>query len=388
MGRAALRLVEAPIHEEREVELWRREDDEQGHSLHYVVSYPVAFPWTLPHYFITKYSQKGDVVLDPFCGTGTTLLEAGINGRIAVGADSDPLAVKIARAKLFPCDITEVTLRLQGLNLGRPAVLDRYQDHFSPFYEVGTFRELLGLRQALQEKPDQVAGFVEALALSLLHGHSAGYFSAYSYPQLALSPREQYALNLKRHQTPDYRSVAPRLLRKAAVVTADGLPAALRLKPSQHQVQVADPRNLHFVPTGSVSLIVTGVPYPGMRDLRAEQWLKVWFSGLEGQQSWIPSFDSIDEWRDYMNEVLFELARVTKSGGRAAFDMRLIDIDGDLHALDKELLQLVTNQLSRFWAPEVSLIQFADLPVTSIGTQRQAMRVQTRDYRVLVLRRR
>src|SRR4029077_15453366 len=41
-----------------------------------------------------------DIVLDPFCGTGTVLLEAVRQGRTCIGADSNPLARLITRVKL------------------------------------------------------------------------------------------------------------------------------------------------------------------------------------------------------------------------------------------------------------------------------------------------
>lgn len=42
----------------------------------------------------------GSTVLDPFCGSGTTILEAFLNGMVGVGCDMHPLATKIARAKV------------------------------------------------------------------------------------------------------------------------------------------------------------------------------------------------------------------------------------------------------------------------------------------------
>ena len=47
-------------------------------------------------------SRPGDLVLDPYCGSGTTLLEAALLGRRAYGVDLNPLAVLIARAKVTP----------------------------------------------------------------------------------------------------------------------------------------------------------------------------------------------------------------------------------------------------------------------------------------------
>src|SRR5712664_629486 len=41
-------------------------------------------------------------VLDPFCGSGTVLVEARLAGRDAMGSDLNPLAVKLARRKITP----------------------------------------------------------------------------------------------------------------------------------------------------------------------------------------------------------------------------------------------------------------------------------------------
>ena len=58
--------------------------------------------------------QPGDAILDPFCGSGTTILEAVHNGWNAVGIDINPLAIQIARAKVAamhvaPADLSTLT---------------------------------------------------------------------------------------------------------------------------------------------------------------------------------------------------------------------------------------------------------------------------------------
>ena len=54
--------------------------------------------------------RGGDSVLDPFCGSGTTLVEAAHLGLSAIGFDINPLAVYVANAKLLACS-TSATLR-------------------------------------------------------------------------------------------------------------------------------------------------------------------------------------------------------------------------------------------------------------------------------------
>lgn len=52
-----------------------------------------AFPFEIPYRLINMYSILGDTVLDPFAGTGTTLLAAMVSGRNSIGIDIDPAFV-------------------------------------------------------------------------------------------------------------------------------------------------------------------------------------------------------------------------------------------------------------------------------------------------------
>src|SRR5262245_29357283 len=72
------------------------------HSLH---AFAARCPPPLVDWAIGRYSQPGDVVLDQMTGSGTTLVEAALLGRRAWGADIDPLARLIAKAKATPVPI-------------------------------------------------------------------------------------------------------------------------------------------------------------------------------------------------------------------------------------------------------------------------------------------
>src|SRR5213594_3721282 len=52
-----------------------------------------------------KYVKRGYRVLDPFCGTGRTLLAAAEHGGIGVGIDTNPLATLLVSAKAGPANI-------------------------------------------------------------------------------------------------------------------------------------------------------------------------------------------------------------------------------------------------------------------------------------------
>jgi DNA modification methylase len=76
----------------------------------------------IPYFFLTndQLSQPGDLVLDPFCGSGTVLLEAQLAGRRAYGADTNPLARLIARVKTAPLNTVAAKTTLDTLLYGLP----------------------------------------------------------------------------------------------------------------------------------------------------------------------------------------------------------------------------------------------------------------------------
>jgi DNA modification methylase len=85
------------------------------HMLH---PYAARCPPPLARWAISNYSNERDVVLDPMTGSGTTLVEACLLGRTAVGADIDPLARLIARVKatpVSPADIRRAADRMAAL---------------------------------------------------------------------------------------------------------------------------------------------------------------------------------------------------------------------------------------------------------------------------------
>jgi len=69
----------------------------------------------IPRYFTEKYTKKNDIVLDPFCGSGTALLEAKLLDRNAIGIDINPLAVLISEVKTTPLNLDEVEFAIKSV---------------------------------------------------------------------------------------------------------------------------------------------------------------------------------------------------------------------------------------------------------------------------------
>ena len=77
---------------------------DQSYLTHGIHKFPAKFFPELPRYLIRKYSKLGGYVLDPMCGSGTTVLEAMLNKRIGIGLDIDPIALLITKVKTTPIE--------------------------------------------------------------------------------------------------------------------------------------------------------------------------------------------------------------------------------------------------------------------------------------------
>jgi SAM-dependent methyltransferase len=72
------------------------------HGLH---AFAARCPPALVDWAISHFSHPGETVLDPMSGSGTALVEACLLGRVGRGADIDPLARLISKAKATPVDL-------------------------------------------------------------------------------------------------------------------------------------------------------------------------------------------------------------------------------------------------------------------------------------------
>lgn len=77
-------------------------DDPDREHVHGFHTYPARMHPTTAARLVQAVSDGSATLLDPFCGSGTVLVEAMIAGRRAVGVDLNPLAVRLARVKTNP----------------------------------------------------------------------------------------------------------------------------------------------------------------------------------------------------------------------------------------------------------------------------------------------
>lgn len=146
-----------------------------GHT-HDFYRYPARFSPTFVRAAIETFTSPGDAVFDPFMGGGTTLVEAQLLGRNAVGCDISSLAVFVAQSKLLSLtdtdisqihrwiDESESTLNLRNHVIHDPE-WDVYQTNIHT-RETWVFRKFFELALAsLKELRPRPQRFVRAVLL-------------------------------------------------------------------------------------------------------------------------------------------------------------------------------------------------------------------------------
>jgi DNA modification methylase len=256
-------------------------------SLHSICPYFAMFPETFVREQVEKYSNEGDIVFDPFCGRGTTILEALLLGRRAAGSDINPVAYCVAQAKAQRPKLKSVLDRLDQLEddyLSADAgEWDRQRLGLPPFFRraffSSTLREIFYLRNSLDWRFHKTERFIMALILGSLHGemdHSRSYFSNQMPRTICLKP--EYSLRYWREHGlyPRKKDVFP-MLRDKATQRLKDLPDY-----SGGEVKLIDSRKAagRFRSLRKqVSLVITSPPYLNVTRYEEDQWLRLWMLG-------------------------------------------------------------------------------------------------------------
>ncbi len=150
-------------------------DDEpaRGH-VHGFHTYPARLHPETAARLVRAFVPPGADVLDPFCGSGTVLVEAMIAGRRPLGTDLNPLAVRPARCKTRPrtpaelddfvAKANECAAHAEKRRTGRAGATRRYPTEDVTLFEPHVLLEL----DSLRDKVDSYRGEAVRLDLSLI----------------------------------------------------------------------------------------------------------------------------------------------------------------------------------------------------------------------------
>jgi len=239
------------------------------------------FPLDFPLSILKRRAQAGDVVLDPFCGRGTTNFAARLVGLRSLGVDSSPVAAAITASKLVTATVYDILAEARRILAEREARNIPTGAFWQWAFHPTVLDALCRFREAFLEDCTTDARIaLRGIVLGALHGPKQKTFPSYLSNQCprTYAPKPAYAIRYWRE-----RRLIPEPIDVLAVIERRakryyGTPCEVT-----GVVRLADSREAEALrpdaPEVRFNWVITSPPYYGMRTYIPDQWLRNWFVG-------------------------------------------------------------------------------------------------------------
>jgi len=318
---------------------------EYTHSIH---PYPAKFPAELPRKILQDFSKPGDLVLDPFCGSGTTLVEARVRGIDAIGVDINGLACLISKVKATPISLDQYSqlrrfiqtveeLSFQWTTGARIPIEVPDFDGMSHWFQQNVAEEITIILSHIDELDDNDSKDFLRVVLSSIIVRVSNQESDTRFAAISKNIPDGFCLSLFAERAKAY-------LKKLMEFSKSVSHA------SSVQVFNADARNLGFLSDNSIDLIVTSPPYANTYDYYLYHKFRKRWLGLDvkfAQYNEIGSrreFSSLKEtpekWLTDLSLCFSEMNRVLKTGSLAFVVIGDSVINKVIIRMDEEVTKL------------------------------------------------
>ena len=242
-------------------------------TFHQIAPYIGRMKTSMARSLVQNRTQRGDLIVDPFCGCGVVPLEAAANGRQVVAGDWNPYAVLLTRAKLFPPKSLRAaehrlrdTWKLSCERFGEQD-LRTVPLWVRRFFHPETLRSALAFRDACVDCGED---FLLACLLGILHHQRPGFLS---YPSSHLVP---YLRDHKfpRRLFPDMYEERDVLVRLEAKVRRTFRRPPNAYTESRRVIHI-DARE--FPRIRGIRAVITSPPYMNELDYVRDNRLRLWF---------------------------------------------------------------------------------------------------------------
>ena len=236
----------------------------ETHGFH---SYPAMMIPQVARRLLNMFGKRGDVVLDPFCGSGTVLVEAKMLGMNSWGIDINPLALLLARVKSTPLDVG--MLQRHALEL-----LDTYRENYGRIEGEKDFvsvPEFFNIDYWFKPKVSRHLSFIRELIFAIRDTKVREFFLvAFSETVREVSNTKSKEFKLVRMSSEELEKYNPdvgRVFFSKVYRNIKGMAEFVMKADPNVWVRILreDTRSRTSIPERSVDLIVTSPPYGDSR---------------------------------------------------------------------------------------------------------------------------
>jgi len=328
---------------------------DKQNALNAVCPYFTMFPLEYPLRVLRPFRSLNPVVLDPFCGRGTTLFAARKLGLTSRGIDASPVAVAIARAKLCKIDANQA-LKLAQRFFNEVHDYDIPEsEFFSIAFSPKVLNQICAIREGLLRirRDSNASVLLRAAMLGCLHGPRSKHAENQSYfsnqmPR-TFSSKPDYSIKYWKNNNlvppdVDVLGVIQRKLdriQKATLIEGSSI-YDVRCGDSQYASSLPNRQRDH-------SIVVTSPPYYGMRTYIEDQWLRNWFVGGPDHIRYGESIQLHHTGQDVFAESLGKVW--TNVADTSEDDLRMFIRFGVIPSTNVEPRQLIMNSLESSGVP-------------------------------------
>jgi len=332
-------------YQELDASLWHGSFNGRESTMQQLSPYVGKVKSGMARVLIEIYSRPGEVVFDPFSGSGVIPFEAALLRRQVIANDLSPYAYVLTRGKLeAPSSLNIALERAQLLIQDVEQAVRDIDTSIVPqwiqeFYHPQTLREILSAFRILREREDY---FLMACLLGIMHHVRPGFLS---YPASHLVPYLRKA-KFPPDQYPDmyqYRDLRTRLLAKVKrAYRRSYLPHDW----DQQQYEVWQANSMRLpIPDERVNAIISSPPYFGALDYARDNRLRLWFLGCEDWHDLDTSLTANSKiYIPQMKECLREMYRVLKPRGSCILILGDVERDGKLKRTAEILAEIAASE--------------------------------------------
>lgn len=302
-------------------------------SLHQAHPYPCKFPGSLVKKYLDDIPSN-HIVLDPYCGSGTTLLEAARLGCSTIGVDCNPIAILVSKCKLINLKKDDISL-IEGLGdilLSDINHIEKIQNNILDFegkdhwFSIQTQKEISHILKKIKqfENNDEISIILKT-ALSAITNKVSNQDSETRYARVDKNNPAGYTLD-------SFQKKVSKLTK--AIIERGKIYSAF------NKFHLGDIRQKLPLKDSSVDLIITSPPYANTMDyyLYHKQRMNIlnyeFRDVLKAEIGSRHEFSSkkapIKKWNDDYFAGISEMARVLKKDSNAYIVIGDSQISGEL----------------------------------------------------------